>query len=50
MALKIVVFTVLLLIVLMVLGCGFIMIKESKKISNFNIVQISPSEERAYYT
>ena len=50
MAVKAVIWLVLLLITLVILGCGFVMIKESKKIDGFNVVQISPSEARAYYT
>lgn len=38
------------LLVACLLTVGVVMYKESKKISNFKIVQISPIEARAYYT
>lgn len=40
----------LFLIVLATLCVGVVMFKESRKISNFNFVQISLDEARAYYT
>ncbi|MDD5738948.1 MAG: hypothetical protein PHY72_03455 [Candidatus Pacebacteria bacterium] len=50
MVFKVFACSVLFFVILAMLGAGSVAFRESKKIRGFNIVQISASDARAYYT